>query len=183
MRLQRTPMTFTQSPPLAPNASSSRSQRSMLRCRIGKGQYLIPLTQVLEIIRHVALTPVPQTAPWVKGVMNLRGRVVPVIDLAVKFSEPAILPDEWTCIVLVEADLGGETSTLGLVTNLVSEIHDLAPADLEPPPSVGTQIRVEFLQGLFKLDDGFALAIDLDRILSANEQVAVRDLASGNGSR
>lgn len=176
-------MTFTRSVVDATNASTPRLQRSLLRCRIGKGQYLIPLTQVLEIIRHVTPTPVPQTAPWVKGVMNLRGRVIPVIDLAVKFSEPSSIPDEWTCIVLVEVEIDGEATTLGLVTSLVSEIHDLSPADLEPPPSVGTQIRVEFLTGLFKLDEGFALAIDLDKILSADEQVAVRDLAAGSAPR
>lgn len=151
---------------------------SMLRCQIGKGQYLIPLTKVLEIIRYVAPTPVPQTSPWISGVMNLRGRVIPVIDLAMKFSEAPSIPDEWTCLVLVEVQLDGEAATLGLVATRVSEIHDLAPADLEPAPSVGTQIRAEFLRGLFKLDPGFALALDLDLVLSANEQVAIRDLGS-----
>jgi purine-binding chemotaxis protein CheW len=174
-------MTFTRPTLEAANAAAPRSMQSLLRCQIGKGQYLIPLMQVLEIIRYVTPTPVPQTAAWVNGVMNLRGRVIPVIDLAVKFSEPASIPDEWTCIVLVEVELDGETTTLGLVTTLVSEIHELQPADLEPPPSVGTQIRVEFLKGLFKLAEGFALAVDLDKILSANEQVAVRDLVSGGG--
>lgn len=149
----------------------------MLRCTIGKGQYLFPLIKVLEIIRYVAPTPVPQTPPWVSGVMNLRGRVVPVMDLAVKFGEAASVPDEWTCIVLVEADLQGESTILGVVTTLVSEIHELLPHDLEPPPSVGTQIRVEFLQGLFKLEQGFALALDTDRVLSSDEQVAVRELS------
>lgn len=171
-------MTFTR-PSLQPsNISGPSTSVSMLRCQIGAGQYLMPLTKVLEIIRYVTPTPVPQTAAWVSGVMNLRGRVIPVIDLAVKFGEAASTPDEWTCIVLVEVDLGGELTTLGLVTTLVSEIHDLHSGDLEPPPSVGTQIRVEFLRGLFKLETGFALALDLDRILSANEQVAVKDLAA-----
>lgn len=173
-------MTFTRSSLNAPSPAAVRTTTSMLRCRIGQGQYLIPLVKVLEIIRYVTPTPVPQTPPWVGGVMNLRGRVIPVIDLAVKFSEPASVPDEWTCIVLVEVDLNGETTTLGLVTALVSEIHDLQPGDLQPPPSVGTQIRVEFLQGLFKLEQGFALALDLDRVLSANEQVAVKELTSGS---
>ena len=94
------------------------------------------------------------------------------------FSEPPTAPDEWTCIVLVDIELGGESTALGLVTNLVSEIHDLQASDLEPPPAVGTQIRVEFLQGLLKLEEGFALALDLDRVLSSNEQVAVRELAA-----
>ncbi|MEO8500956.1 MAG: chemotaxis protein CheW [Vicinamibacteria bacterium] len=171
-------MTFTR-PSFNPEAPSAAKKMSMLRCRIGQGQYLIALTKVLEIIRYVTPTPVPQTPPWVSGVMNLRGRVIPVIDLAVKFSEPLSVPDEWTCIVLVEAQLNDEITTLGLVTALVSEIHDLQPGDLEPPPSVGTQIRVEFLEGLFKLEQGFALALDLDRVLSSNEQVAVRELAEG----
>jgi purine-binding chemotaxis protein CheW len=172
-------MTFTRPSLSTPAPAAVKTvTTSMLRCQIGKGQYLIPLTKVLEIIRYVTPTPVPQTPSWVVGVMNLRGRVIPVIDLAVKFSEPASVPDEWTCIVLVETDLQGETTTLGLVTTLVSEIHDLQPSDLEPPPSVGTQIRVEFLQGLFKLEQGFALALDLDRVLSSNEQVAVKDLAA-----
>ena len=171
-------MTFTRPSLSAPAPAAAKSTTSMLRCQIGQGQYLIPLTKVLEIIRYVIPTPVPQTPPWVNGVMNLRGRVIPVIDLAVKFGEAANTPDEWTCIVLVEADLNGEVTTLGLITTMVSEIHDLGPSDLEPPPSVGTQIRVEFLQGLFKLEQGFALALDLDRVLSSNEQVAIKDLAA-----
>jgi len=114
--------------------------------------------------------------------MNLRGRVIPVIDLAVKFAESACRPDEWTCIVLADVDLDGDPTTLGLITTLVSEIHDIKSSDLDPPPSAGTQIRVEFLTGLFKLDEGFALALDLDRVLSANEQIAVREVASGAGS-
>ena len=171
-------MTFTRPSSSAPQQAAPKIQTSMLRCQIGKGQYLIPLPKVLEIIRYVAPTPVPQTPPWVNGVMNLRGRVIPVIDLAVKFGEKLSSADEWTCIVLVEVDLHGEPTTLGLVTMLVSEIHDLTASDLEPPPTVGTQIRVEFLTGLYKLEQGFALAIDLDRIRAANEQVAVRDIAN-----
>ncbi len=170
-------MTFTRSSFAAAAPAAQKAVTSMLRCTIGKGQYLFPLIKVLEIIRHVAPTPVPQTPPWVSGVMNLRGRVVPVMDLAVKFGEAASVPDELTCIVLVEADLQGESTILGVVTTLVSEIHDLLPEDLEPPPSVGTQIRVEFLQGLFKLEHGFALALDTDRVLSSDEQVAVRELS------
>jgi len=159
-------------------ATVSRPTLSMLRCQIGQGQYLISLKKVLEIIRYVTPTPVPQTPPWVIGVMNLRGRVVPVMDLAVKFGEAASVPDEWTCIVLVDVDLYGENTILGLVTTLVSEIHDLREDELEPPPTVGTQIRVEFLEGLYKLEQGFALALDIDRVLSSNEQVAVRDIAT-----
>ncbi len=171
-------MTFTRPSLSTPVQKTAKVVTSMLRCTIGKGQYLLPLTKVLEIIRYVTPTPVPQTPAWVSGVMNLRGRVVPVMDLAVKFAEAPSVPDEWTCIVLVEADLQGENTILGVVTTLVSEIHELGPQDLEPPPSVGTQIRVEFLQGLFKLDQGFALALDIDRVLSSNEQVAVRELSA-----
>ncbi len=175
-------MTSTRPSSAAKAPAPAKVVTSMLRCQIGQGQYLIPLTKVLEIIRYVTPTPVPQTPPWVSGVMNLRGRVIPVIDLAVKFSEAPTQADEWTCIVLVEVDLHGEATTLGLVTTLVSEIHDLQEGEIEPPPSVGTQIRVEFLQGLYKLDQGFALALDLDRVLSSNEQVAVRELAGEHSS-
>jgi purine-binding chemotaxis protein CheW len=174
-------MTLTR-PPVNIPSSTTRAVTSMLRCQIGQGQYLLPLAKVREIIRYVNPTPVPQTPPWVSGVMNLRGRVVPVIDLAVKFSEPACKPDEWTCIVLVEVELNGESTTLGLVTALVSEIHELQPGDLDAPPSAGTQIRVEFLLGLYKLEQGFALALDLDRVLSSNEQVAVKELGGGSSS-
>lgn len=175
-------MTLSRSSLPAADAPAAASVRSYLRCQIGKGQYLLPLTQVVEIIRYLTPTPVPQTAPWVSGVMNLRGRVIPVIDLAVKFAEPACQPDEWTCIVLAEVDLDGDPTALGLVTTLVSEIHDLQSTDLDPPPSAGTQIRVEFLTGLLKIEEGFALALDLDRVLSANEQIAVREIVSGAGS-
>ena len=96
----------------------------MLRCQIGRGQYLLPLNKVLEIIRYVTPTPVPQTPPWVSGVMNLRGRVIPVMDLAVKFGEVPCVPDEWTCIVLVDVDLGHVRAPSELDRELVEPRRD-----------------------------------------------------------
>ena len=116
--------------------------------------------------------------PWVRGVMNLRGSVVPVIDLTVKFGLPESPVTNRTCIVIAEVALDGEPAVMGIVVDAVSQVLELSPADIEPPPAFGTSVRVDYLLGLGKFGDRFVLLLDIDRVLSAAELLKAASLES-----
>jgi purine-binding chemotaxis protein CheW len=141
-------------------------------------EYAVGILRVKEIIEYETVTRVPTTPAHVRGVINLRGAVLPVVDLAAKFGHGSIEPARTTCIVVVETRLGGGLLTVGLLADSVSEVVDIADAAIEPPPSFGTNIRVDFLIGMAKLDGRLALVLDLDRILSPAEVQQAIDAAA-----
>lgn len=136
-------------------------------------EYGVGILQVREIIEYESLTPVPTTPPWIRGVMNLRGTVVPVIDLAVKFGLAETEVTRRTCIVIVEVDLDGELAPMGVMVDAVVRVVDLAPGDVEPPPAFGTRVRVDYLLGVGKVDGQLVLVLDADRVLSVDELLEV----------
>src|ERR1051325_1517676 len=132
-------------------------------------EYAAPILRVKEIIEYSAGTRVPATQAHVRGVINLRGAVRPVIDLAVKFGHAESAPTRTTCIIVLETRLEGETTVVGILADAVSEVVDIAGDAIEPPPAFGTGIRIDFLAGMGKLDQRLALILDLDRVLSPVE--------------
>lgn len=140
----------------------------MLRCRFGATDYLLPLDRIVEIVRYVRPTPVPEVAPWIAGVMNLRGRIHPVIDLAIKLADPPTEVDEETCIVLVHGPARDAGAPLGLISGRVTTIHDLKRGDLDPPRRLTGRLRAEFIEGSFRTAEGIALVLNLERVLSTD---------------
>jgi purine-binding chemotaxis protein CheW len=130
-------------------------------------EYAIGILRVREILEYDTLTTVPQTPPCIRGVINLRGSVVPVVDLAVKFGLPATPITKRTCIVIVEADLDGTPTVMGVMADAVSQVMDLAPQDIQAPPAFGTRVRVDYLRGMGKIGKKFVLLLDIDRVLGA----------------
>jgi purine-binding chemotaxis protein CheW len=135
-------------------------------------EYAIGVLRVKEIIKHEAITRVPGTPPWVRGVVNLRGGAVPVVDLAVKFglSERIVTPR--TCIVVVETTLNGEEAIIGLMADSVSQVLDIPAAQVQTAPAFGTKVRVEYLKGMGVVGTKFVLMLDVDRVLSTDELIA-----------
>jgi purine-binding chemotaxis protein CheW len=140
-------------------------------------EYAVGILRVKEIIEYETVTRVPTTPAHVRGVINLRGAVLPVVDLAAKFGHGTTEPARTTCIVVVETSLGSELLTVGLIADAVSEVVDIADDAIEPPPSFGTHVRVDFLIGMAKLDGRLALVLDIDRILSPAEAQQAIDAA------
>ncbi len=132
-------------------------------------EYAVGILRVKEIIEYETVTRVPAMPVHVRGVINLRGAVLPVIDLAAKFGHGANAPARTTCIVVVETEIDGELLVVGLVADSVSEVVDLTSEQIEPPPPFGTNVRVDFLVGMGKLAGRLVLVLDLDRILSPVE--------------
>lgn len=132
-------------------------------------EYAVPILRVKEIIEYETVTCVPTTPAHVRGVMNLRGAVLPVVDLAAKFGWPRTETTRTTCVVIVETQLAGETLVVGVMSDAVSQVVDLPAAQIEVPPSFGTNIRVDFLVGMGKLDGRLLLVLEIDRVLSPVE--------------
>lgn len=132
-------------------------------------EHAVPILRVKEIIEFETVTRVPGTPEWVRGVINLRGAILPVVDLSTKFGGNESAVTKTTCTVVVETNHRGETITIGVMADSVSEVIDFAADQIEPPPSFGTHVRVDYLLGMGKLDKKLVLILDIDRLLSPVE--------------
>lgn len=139
---------------------------------LGGEEYAIAILRVREILEYSHVTRVPSTPECICGVINLRGSVLPVVDLAVKFGLPPRTPTKQTCIVVVEVEWDGEQIVLGVLTDAVNQVIELRDADIQPPPDFGTRVRLEFLRGLGEVENGFILVLDIDRLLTSEELLA-----------
>ena len=147
----------------------SSEELQYLTFRMAGEDYAIRILQVKEIIAYDSVTRVPGTPPWIRGVINLRGSVVPVVDLAVKFSLTASTVTQTSCIVIVEVKLGGEQATMGILADSVDEVVFLSQQEVEPPPPFGSRVAVNYLYGIGKISGRFVLILDIDRVLSNDE--------------
>jgi purine-binding chemotaxis protein CheW len=142
----------------------------------GDEEYAISVLQVKEILQFEAITRVPGTPASIRGVINMRGSVVPVVDLAVKLGLPESEVSPRTCIVIVESDIDGEPAVMGMMADSVSQVIDLRPDEIQPPPPFGTRVHVDYLRGMASSGRKFILLLDIDRILSASEAEATARL-------
>jgi purine-binding chemotaxis protein CheW len=149
--------------------SASASTEQFLAFELGGDCYALAIQRVREIVEYTPPTRVPGTPPFVRGVMNLRGSVVPVIDLARKLGLDSPPVTRRTCSVILEIDNEGERLVMGLVVDSVSDVLELTAAEIAPPPPFGTRVKLDYLRGLTKRGGGFTLVIDIDRVLSAEE--------------
>jgi len=144
-------------------------------------EYAISIVKVTEIVEYESVTTVPNTPMWIRGVTNLRGRVVPVVDLAVKFGLPASGISKFSCIIITEVMFEGENLTMGVLADSVSQVIELSADEIEQTPPFGTRVKTEFLLGMGTLGKKFCLILDIDKVLSADEMLAVTEsVADGN---
>jgi purine-binding chemotaxis protein CheW len=129
----------------------------------------ITISSIKEIIEYRAPTAVPMMPGYMRGVINLRGRVVPVIDLAVRFGRPRADATRRTCIVILEVQEHGEQHDVGVVVDAVSAVVEIADADVEPTPSFGAKVRSEFITGMGKIGERFVILLDIGKVLSVEE--------------
>ena len=152
---------------VAPSASAEPTQ--YLTFMLAQEQFAIGILGIKEIIEYHGVTEVPMMPPCVRGVINLRGAVVPVLDLLARFGRPSSETTKRTCVVIVEVEGAAERHVVGLVVDAVNEVLDIAAADIEPPPSFGARVRSDFIQGVGKVRGKFVLLLDVDRALSLDE--------------
>jgi purine-binding chemotaxis protein CheW len=141
-------------------------------------EYGIGILKVKEIIGMMPVTIVPQTPAYIKGVINLRGKVIPVIDLRLKFMMKAADYTERTCIIVVEITAAGRTILMGSVVDAVSEVLNIKGSDIEETPAFGAKLNTEYILGMAKISGGIKILLDIDRVLSV-EEIKVVDGVGG----
>lgn len=150
-------------------ARSGDEQQQYLTFRLGEEVFAMPILATKEILEYPELTNVPMMAPCVRGVLNLRGSVVPVVDLSVRFGRAPVEITRRSCVVILEVPVEGEWLDIGIVVDAVNQVIEIAAQDIEPPPSFGARLRADFIQGMGKVNGGFVVILDSARVLSIGE--------------
>ena len=140
-------------------------------------EYGIGILKVKEIIGMMPVTHVPRTPEFVKGVINLRGKVIPVVDLRLRFALEAAAYTERTCIIVVEVAGSGGSVMMGIVVDAVSEVLNIRGADIENTPAFGVRLNTDFILGMAKAAGGIKILLDIDKVLSSEDIVAIRHAA------
>jgi len=140
--------------------------------------FAIGILCIKEIIEYAQLTAVPMMPPCVRGVINLRGAVVPVMDLQARFGRQPSGVTKRTCIVIVEVQSGSDSQVIGVVVDAVNEVIEIAAADIEPPPAFGARIRTDFIHGMGKVKGRFVILLNVDQVLSLEEVSSLKAAAA-----
>jgi purine-binding chemotaxis protein CheW len=150
-----------------------QDQQQYLTFMLGGETFALGILAIKEIIEYGQLTEVPRMPASIRGVINLRGSVVPVIDLAARFGKQPTAVGRRTCIVILEVHSDGSEDdshqVIGVMVDAVNEVLDIPATEIEPPPSFGAKIRADFIQGMGKVEGKFVILLNADRVLSVDE--------------
>ena len=153
-----------------------------LTFKLDEEVFAVDISKVREVLEYTAVTKVPQTPEFMKGVINLRGHVVPVVDLRLKFGMQEAEKTVNTCIIIVEVSVDKDTAVLGALADSVQEVHDFEHDQIEPPPKIGTRLKTDFIKGMGKRNDQFIMILDIDKVFSTDELAIVQDAAGSPGA-
>jgi purine-binding chemotaxis protein CheW len=138
--------------------------------------FALDIAKVREVLDFTLIAKVPQTPDFMLGVINLRGTVVPVVDMRLKFEMTRTETTVNTCIIIVEIEIDGENTVLGALVDSVQEVMDLDPGQIEPAPRIGTRLNTKFIKGMGKRDNHFIIILDIDKVFSSDELAMARDM-------
>jgi len=156
------------------STAESMETTQYLTFKLGEEMFALDIAKVREVLDFTTVTRVPRTPEFMRGVINLRGSVVPVVDLRLKFGMTRTESSVNTCIIITEVIVDGDRTVLGALADSVQEVIDLVPGDVSPAPRIGTRINTEFIQGMGKRDDRFIILLDIDRVFSTDELALVQ---------
>ena len=160
------------------NPVTASEARQFLTFSLAGEHFAVGTLSVREIIEYGQLTTVPMMPPSIRGVINLRGAVVPVIDLGARFGGRQTEIGRRSCIVILEVNHDEKQQVIGVVVDAVNEVLEIAPADIEPPPAFGAHIRTDFIQGMGKVGGKFVILLDIGRVLSVDELATLSSVAT-----
>ena len=166
-------------PAVANNATQEEQQRQYLTFMLSGEIFAIGILSIKEIIEYGNLTEVPRMPDFIRGVINLRGAVVPVIDLGSRFGKASSSVSRRTCIVIIEVQHEGEQQVVGGMVDAVNEVLDIPASEIEPAPSFGAKIRADFIRGMGKVDGKFVIILNVDHVLSLGEMSGLAGEGSG----
>ncbi len=166
-------------PAVASGVTEDEQQRQYLTFMLGGEVFAIGILSIKEIIEYANLTEVPRMPEFIRGVINLRGAVVPVIDLGARFGKPMSAVSRRTCIVIIEVEHEGEQQVVGVMVDAVNEVLDIEAGEIEPPPSFGARIRADFIRGMGKVEGKFVIILNVDHVLSLDEMSTLAGMGTG----
>ena len=146
-----------------------------LTFRLDKEIFAADVARVQEVLEFSEITKIPQTPRFMPGVINVRGSVVPIVNMRIKFGMPETEKTVDTCIIVVEVALNGETVILGAMVDSVQEVIELEPEHIEPPPKIGIHLDTEFIKGMGKLYDQFVIMLDINKVFTSQELSIVKE--------
>jgi purine-binding chemotaxis protein CheW len=158
-------------------ATQAEEQQQYLTFMLGGETFAIGILGIKEIIEYHGLTEVPMMPACIRGVINLRGAVVPVLDLAARFGKKSSEVTKKTCIVIVEVQSGEERHDMGVVVDAVNAVLEIPASEIEPPPSFGAKIRSDFIEGMGKVNGKFVILLNVHQVLSTEEIGALGQVA------
>ncbi len=148
---------------------------SYLSFKLGGETFAANVGKVLNILEMTDITKVPKAPEYMKGVINLRGAVLPVVDTRIKFNMPATEYTSNTCILVMEVEVDGEYVQVGGLVDAVQAVLEIDQEDILPPPSIGSKYRSEFISGMAKIDDKFIMLLNMDRVFSSDEIINLKE--------
>lgn len=149
---------------------------------LGEELFGVEVSRAREILSVTPVTKVPQTPEYLLGVINLRGQVVPVVDMRLKLGLSTKQETEDTCIIVVEVHIGGEEIIVGVLADAVREVLEVSSDQIEPPPRLGTRLKTDFIDGMGKIDEQFMILLNIDKVFNSDELVLVHEVGqSGVG--
>ncbi len=158
------------------SVSSITETSQYLTFKLGDEVFALDIGKVREVLDSTSIAKVPQTPDFMLGVINLRGTVVPVVDMRLKLAMTKTEATVNTCIIIVEIEIDAETTVLGALVDSVQEVMDLDPDQIEPPPRIGTRLNTKFIKGMGKREEKFIIILDIDKVFSADELAMALDM-------
>ncbi len=146
---------------------------TLLRFTIGQVTFLVPVERVREVVQLDRITPVPKLPPAVRGLMNVRGNVLPVTDLAIRFGRGTVAATAQACVVVVEVMIGEMKTPVGILTESIADVISIRRDEIEPPPSFGTEVNVAYLDGLVRIESGYALLMNVDKVFDPSDLLQI----------
>jgi purine-binding chemotaxis protein CheW len=146
---------------------------SYLTFKLGEEEFGAHVSQVLNILEMTKITEVPKTPDYMKGVINLRGTVLPIIDTRIKFGLPETEYTNNTCIVVMDLDLNGDTVHIGAIVDEVLSVIEIEEDQIEPPPGIGNKYKSEFIFGMAKVQEEFVMLLDMQKVLDSDEMAEI----------
>ncbi len=151
------------------DVSQAEDAVQYLTFKLDGESFATEISKVREVLEYTQVTPVPRSPDFMQGVINLRGSVVPVVDLRLQFGMPTIETTVDSCIIIIEVNIEGNSTVLGALADSVQEVINLRPEQLEPAPSFGVRVDNAFVQYMGKLDDRFVIVLDMNKVFSIDQ--------------
>ena len=161
-------------------AVADSTPQQYLTFSLGGEMFAVAILNVKEIIEYGTVTEIPMVPPFIRGVINLRGAVVPVIDMSCRFGGKPTQVGRRTCIVIIEHNEDDTKQDIGIMVDAVSEVLEISSSEIEPPPSFGAKIRTDFISGMGKIADKFVIILSIDKVLSVEEIARLAEIMGGD---